>query len=41
MIVTHSRIREPVLMVLVFLRVMGFPLSWKKLAGCDVLNWVG
>ena len=41
MLITHSRIRESVLMVLVFLRVMGFPLSWKKLAGGEVLKWVG
>ena len=27
MLITHSKIRESVLMVLVFLRVMGFPLS--------------
>ena len=41
MLITHSRIRESVLMVLVFFRVMGFPLSWKKLAGGEVLKWVG
>ena len=40
-LITHSKIRESVLMVLVFLRVMGFPLSWKKLAGGEVLRWVG
>ena len=36
MIITHSKIREPVLMVLAFLRVMGFPFSWKKLAGPEM-----
>ena len=41
MIVTHSKIRESILMVLVFLRVLGFPLSWKKLEGGEVLRWVG
>ena len=28
-------------MLLVHLRVMGFPLSWKKLAGGERLQWVG
>ena len=41
MIITHSKIRESVFMVLVLIRVMGFPLSWKKLAGGEVLKWVG
>ena len=40
MVTTHSRIRESVLMVLVFFQVMGFPLSWKNLAGGGVLKWV-
>ena len=30
-----------VLTILTFLRVMGFPLSWKKLAGGETLVWVG
>ena len=38
MIVSHSRNRESVLLVKVFLRVMDFPLSWKKLAGGEILQ---
>ena len=36
----HERIRETVLLLLTYLRVMGFPLSWKKLAGGESLQWV-
>ena len=32
-LMSHRKIRETVLTILTFLRVMGFPLSWKKLAG--------
>ena len=32
-LMSHGKIREKVLTVLTFLRVIGFPLSWKKLAG--------
>ena len=38
---TQGRIRETVFLVLVFLLVMGFPLSWGKLAGGETLQWVG
>ena len=41
MITTHSRIRESVLIVLVFFRVMDFPPIMKKLARSDVRKWVG
>ena len=40
MLIPHGKIRESVLMLLVYLRVMGFPLSWKKLAGGESLQWV-
>ena len=41
-LVTQGRIRETVLMILTYLRVVGFPLSWKKLAGGENLGglWV-
>ena len=32
MLFHNSRMPKSVLLVLVYLRVMGFPLSWKKLA---------
>ena len=41
MLFHNGKMRESVLLVLVYLRVMGFPLSWKKLAGGEVLQWVG
>ena len=41
MLIPHGKIREAVLVLLVYLRVMGFPLSWKKLAGGESLQWVG
>ena len=40
-LMTHGRIPEKVLMILTYPRVMGFPLSWKKLAGGENLLWVG
>ena len=40
-LMTHGRIRETVLLLLTYLRVMGFPLSWRKLAGGESLQWVG
>ena len=40
-LMSHGKIRETVLMILAFFRVMGFPLSWKKLAGGETLQWVG
>ena len=41
MLIPHGKIREAVLLLLVYLRVMGFPLSWKKLSGGGSLQWVG
>ena len=41
MLFHNGRMRESVLQVLVYLRVTGFPLSWKKFAGGEVLHWVG
>ena len=38
---TQGRISETILLVLVFFLVMGFPLSWGKLAGGETLQWVG
>ena len=41
MIATHTDFRESFVAVLVFLRVMGFPLCWRKTAGGTCLKWVG
>ena len=41
MLCHNGKMWESVLLVLVFLRVVGFPLSWKKLARGEVLQWVG
>ena len=38
---SQGRIRETIFLVIVFLLVMGFPLSWGKLAGGETLQWVG
>ena len=39
MLIPHSKIREAVLLLLVYLRVMGFPLSWEKSSGGESLQW--
>ena len=41
MLLHNGKMRESVLLVLVHLRVMGFPLSWKKLAGRSLAVVVG
>ena len=40
-LIPHGKIREAVLLLLVYLRVMGFPLSWKKLGSGESFQWVG
>ena len=41
MLIPNGRIREAVLPLWTYLRVVGFPLSWKKFAGGETSQWVG